>query len=144
MLLHKLYIYMLQLILVFWCLRNVCFIVIFIECCKCLVSQKNRVCVCVCVCVCLCVCVCTFICVCTHMVTVKYFAFVSEQFFASCFIQLLMFYHKMYWMFYVNDKPEGKFLNTETINLLHCKNKFGFIQECIYRMHVTSKHFVVL
>ena len=48
MLLHKCCIYMLRSNLVFWCLRNVCFIVIFIDCFKWLVSQKNNVCVCVC------------------------------------------------------------------------------------------------
>ena len=38
-------------------------------------------------------------------------------FLAPCFIELLMFYRKMYWMFYVTDEPEGKFLYTETIKL---------------------------
>ena len=50
-------------ILVFLYLRNVCHIVIFIECFKLLVSQNNSVCVCVCACVraCVCVCVCTLL-----------------------------------------------------------------------------------
>ena len=46
-----------------------------------------------------------------------YTAFVLEQFLAPCFIDLLMFFCQMYWMFYVNDKPEGKFLYTWTIKL---------------------------
>ena len=39
------------------------------------------------------------------------------MFFAPYSIKLLMFYCKMYWMFYVNDEPEGKFLYTETIKV---------------------------
>ena len=38
-------------------------------------------------------------------------------FFALYFIELLMFYCKMYSMFHVNDGPEGIFLCTETIKL---------------------------
>ena len=59
--------------IVFWCLRNICFIGIFIQCFKWLVSQKNNVCVCVCVtlcvcvCVCVCVCMCMCVCVCVHV-----------------------------------------------------------------------------
>ena len=34
-----------------------------------------------------------------------------------CSIELLMFYCKMYSMFYGNDEPEGKFVYTETIKL---------------------------
>ena len=48
-----------------------------------------RVCVRECVCLCL-------LCVCTHIVVVKYFAFAFERFLAPCFIDLLMFYRKMY------------------------------------------------
>ena len=44
-------------ILVFWCVRNVCFIVIFIKCFMLSVSQKKQVCVCACVCVCVRACV---------------------------------------------------------------------------------------
>ena len=54
----------LWLFLVFWCLRNVSFIVIFIDCFKLVVSQKNNVCVCVCMRACMHVCVCA--CVCVH------------------------------------------------------------------------------
>ena len=103
-LLHKCCLYMLRLVLVFWCLtlKNVCFIVIFTECFKWLVSQENNVCVYVCVlwsdwwarrimCVCVCVCVC----VCTHCFFLV-FAFVFERFLAPCFTELLMFYCKIY------------------------------------------------
>ena len=66
-------------ILVFLYLRNVCLIVIFIECFKLLVNQNNNVCVCtrvhVCVCVCVCVRVHACVCVCTYIVIVKYFGF---------------------------------------------------------------------
>ena len=38
---------------------------------------------------------------------------------------------KMYWMFYVNDEPEGKFLYTETIKLycivIFCLNQTGLV-----------------
>ena len=44
---------------------------------------------------------------------VVYIAFVFEQFSALCLIELLMSYYKMYRMFYVNEKPEGKFLYAE-------------------------------
>ena len=91
-----------------WCLRNVCFIVMFIEYFKLLVSQKNNV----------CVCVRARACVPVHCyLLLSIFAFVIERFFSSCSIELLMFYSEMYWMFYVNDEPEGKFLYTETIKL---------------------------
>ena len=53
----------------------------------------------------------------THIAVFKYFAFVSERFLAPCFIELLMFYCKMYSVFYVNDEPEGNLLYTETIKL---------------------------
>ena len=56
----------LWLFLVFWCLRNVSFIVIFIDCFKLLVSQKNNVCVYMCVCVCVCVHACVHACVCVR------------------------------------------------------------------------------
>ena len=52
-------------------LHKECFIVIFIECIKWVVSQKNNVCVCAYV--------HTY--VCAHIVIVKYFAFVLECFF---------------------------------------------------------------
>ena len=40
-------------------------------------------------------CVCVCICVCIHII-VMYIAFVFGQFLAACFIELLMFYCKMY------------------------------------------------
>ena len=42
-------------------------------------------------------------------------------FLAPYFIELLMFYCKMYSMFHVNDGPEGIFLCTETIKL-YCRS----------------------
>ena len=87
-------------VVVFWHLRNVCFIVIFIKCFKLLVSQKNSVCVCVCAhmqmcaCVharkCVCVCVCVCVCMCMYIVIVKYFAFVFEEFLALCCMELFI------------------------------------------------------
>ena len=78
----------------------------------------------VCVCVCVCVCACVRVCVRVHIVIVTYFAFVFEQFLDPWFIELLIFHCKMYWMFYVSNKPEGKFLCTETIQfyciVLYC------------------------
>ena len=40
-----------------------------------------------------------------------------SNFLAPCSIELLLLYCKMYWVFHINDKPEGKFLYTETIKL---------------------------
>ena len=75
-----------------------------------------RACVCACVHVCICVRVhCKSCCLkCLYMcVYAQCYCYV----FCHCvwaalalrFIELLMFYCKMYWMFYVNDEPEGKF-----------------------------------
>ena len=52
-----------------------------------------------------------------HIVIVMSVAFVFECSLALCFIELLIFYCKMYSMFYVTEVPEGKFLYTETIKL---------------------------
>ena len=46
--------------------------------------------------VCVCVIVCVYLSVCTHIVIVKYFAFPFGRFLAPCFIELLMYYCKMY------------------------------------------------
>ena len=83
-------------ILVFRCLRNVCFIVIFIECFKLLVSPKKNVCVCVRACMGACVRACVRVCVRVYIVIVKYFPFVFERFLATGLIELLMSYCKMY------------------------------------------------
>ena len=82
------------------------------ECFKLLVSQEKNVCVCACMCV------RTSVCMCTYVVIVMYFGFCIGAFFSDlCSVQLLVFYRKMYGMFYANDEPEGKFLYTETIKL---------------------------
>ena len=106
-----------------WYLRNVCFVVTFIECFKWLVGQKNSV------------CVCLRMCVYAHCNC--YFALIFEWFLAWCSVELLMSYCKyMYRMFHVTDglvsymkhlihftirdQQEGKFLFTETIKLYFC------------------------
>ena len=38
-------------------------------------------------------------------------------FFSLCFIEFLMVYCKIYWMFYIKDEPKDKILNTGTIKL---------------------------
>ena len=45
--------------------------------------------------------------------------------------ELLMFYCKKYWMCKLNDKPEGKFLYTETINLYCIVVVFNITTETI-------------
>ena len=74
-------------ILVFLYLRNVCLIVIFIECFKLLVNQNNNVCVCTRVHVCVCVCACMRVCVCVRtLLLLNILAFVFEcVFFSSVF-----------------------------------------------------------
>lgn len=60
----------------------------------------------------------------THYTLLLYIDFVFERFLAPYFIELLMSYYKMYWIFYVNNEPEGKFLYKEAIQMyctLHCK-----------------------
>ena len=59
-----------------------------------MIGKPKEVCVRACVraCVRVCVCVCVFM----HIVIVKYFAFVFERSLAPCFIELLIFYCKMY------------------------------------------------
>ena len=44
---------------------------------------------------------------------------------APCFIELLMFYSKMYSMFYVNDEPEGKFSTQRQYSyiVLYCNQR---------------------
>ena len=60
----------------------------------------------------------TSVCMCTYVVIVTYFGCCIWAFFSDlCSVQLLVFYRKMYGMFYANDEPEGKFLYAETIKL---------------------------
>ena len=83
------------------------FIVIYILCFKWLVSQKGSVCVCVCVCVCV-------------LNTLS----ALEHFFSCIFCYIVKGFNcNIYWMFYVSDEPEGKFLLAERIKL-YCKTKF--------------------
>ena len=73
-------------ILVFLYLRNVCLIVIFIECFKLLVNQNNNVCVCTRVHVCVCACACMRVCVCVRtLLLLSILAFVFERVFSSVF-----------------------------------------------------------
>ena len=62
---------------------------------------------------------------CVHAQCYYIYCFCIWAFFSSVFIELLMFYCKMYWMFYVNVEPEGRFLYTETIKL-YCSNCLPF------------------
>ena len=67
--------------------------------CECVcVRARARACVraCVHVCVCVRVCACVRACARAYIDIVKYFAFLFERFLAPCFIELLMFYGKMY------------------------------------------------
>ena len=63
--------------------------------------------VCLRACVCVCVHMCTHcdssylvvgVCVCSYAYTLLYIAFVFRQFLASCFMELLMSFYKMYCM----------------------------------------------
>ena len=67
----------------FCCLRNLV-LLHFIECFKLLVSQKNNVGGCVHACV--------HVCVCAHTLLLFSIFLVFEQFLATCFTELLMFY----------------------------------------------------
>ena len=67
-----------------------------------------------------------FLCECMNAQCCKsYIVFVFERFSARCFIGVLMFYSKMYWIFYATDEPEGKFLCTETTKLYRINNNNG-------------------
>ena len=83
--------------------------------CSC--TLRAYLCVCLCLYVCVSLYVCTYVCVCTLFLLCILLLYFS-------FIELLMFYCELYWMFYVNDKSEGKYIyyiyiytHTETIKL---------------------------
>ena len=89
----------------------------------------------------MCVCVCAHECVCVY-VYIRCYCYVFWLLYLSIFsdlrsVQLLMFYRKMYGMFYANDEPEGKFLYTETIKLYGVRQKACSVKlQSLFQNHI--------